>query len=232
MPEWVAASPQITVPAVPRAAVYEQSITPLFAPSRARALLSASAAIELPLGEPDVQSILRTVLRGEAFVSLPRQPVLSIGRGLQLLLDRGRAMEPYVRDVAALARAVLRLAGPERVEVIWFEGCPLYGVFGEDPFTSHDWRPPAPGVPALAVSNLDLGSSGIGAWSLVVPHDWEVVAERLAHRRSTLTAIVPHPLGRTSQRLRRLIRLVTWDRDTGIRRVPAHSIVEPICQCW
>jgi hypothetical protein len=216
MPEWVAASPVIAVPTEPRTMVYEQPVAPLFRRSLSRALLSAAAAAWLDLGEIDILRILQAVLRIEPLTALPRRLVPSLARGLQVLLDAGLAMEPYARDVADLAAAMGRLAGTERVELVWFDACPRRGVIYDDPFATKDWRPPPPGVPVLAVSNLGLGPTRTGTWPAAASRDWELVAQRLVQRRSSLTGVVPFPVERAPRSLRRLARLVQWDRNTGV----------------
>jgi hypothetical protein len=200
---------------------------PLFPRPTAPGVLGAAVATRRPGPRPDIDRLIARIVRGRPSRDLPRLPVPSLSRGLQLLLDRSESMTPFFADQLDLARAFARVAGASRCEVLELLGDPAtartFGA-GERP---RPWRP-EPGRPVVVVSDFGLGES-LDASPRVSGGAWRGLADRLRRLGCPLVAVVPHPPGAWPGWVRRRFVALHWDPRTRAESVralvgPGHEI--------
>lgn len=192
---------------------------PLLDPRRARALLATSMSSPAPFGDVDVGVVVDTIARGRSLEGVPRRAVPSLAGGCQLLVDRGPGMLPFRDDVAALVDGARAVVGGDRLELRWFDGCPERGVgrFGED--ADEPWRPVAPGVSVVCVSDIGIASSP-GRFGLASVAAWRFFGRRVARSVGRRPLVwVPFEEARWPAELRDVLSLVTWDRAATTRRL-------------
>jgi hypothetical protein len=176
---------------------------PLFDPRWTASLLaSAAAGVKLD-GAIDEHRIVAWISHGRPVTSVPRLPRATTSTGVRLLIDMGEGMEPFRRDVRALAARLRRIAGRTAVKVARFQGAPS-AAFVE------------PGVPALVLS--DLGCSGMRSPPL---DSWRGFARALAAQGSPAFVFVPFPRERWPRGLGRHLTVVEWDRRSTAASVYA-----------
>lgn len=218
-PRWQAAQPIEALSADVAAAALPHA--PLLAPRSAPALLAAAAATSNEGSVLDVEQLVEVVAAGRPVERLPHVRHRSLVRGVQVLVDHGRGMEPFARDQAELLDDLRRVVGRSAVAVVAFRDAPLRRVL---PAGARQWRPryrpPAPGTPVLALT--DLGIGGPSAHSTRSrPSEWLSLATLLARRGSALVALVPYPEHRWPGRLADVAAVLPWDRDTSLVTVLA-----------
>jgi TIR domain len=211
-PAWLATvAPLSYEPLTP---AYRAPIRPLFKPVLTRALLTGAAAQDRSFGEVDVEALLTLLGQGILPKTLPRRAVPTVGR-LHLLLDAGRAMESFAGDINLLIDDAVRFVGRDRVRVVWFRGCPGFGIFLEDGSQAAATMPGTAGESILIVSDLSIANvRGSGAATTT---DWIAFANLARRQDSPLTAIVPYPSKRIPGELSARMRVLTWDESTGVR---------------
>jgi hypothetical protein len=134
-------------------------------------------------------------------------------------------MLPFRDDAEQLIRQLKATVGAERLEILKFEHCPSFGVF-DDTTLEHDYAPPRFGVPILAVTDFGLvrGSPSDQALHAAA---WHGFARRLAAHRAQFTVLTPYTVERLGHAtLMRRLRLVVWDRTTGVRSIPTPVLVK------
>ena len=151
---------------------------PLLHPQWSWAILAGGLATPAADGPVDVEKLIEVVARGRPVDRIPRRPVPSLRRGVQVLVDVGEAMQPFARDQRALVDEVRRVVGPELVIRLDFHGCPSRGrgwaLPGAGGITSHPpprprssssatWGPAALGI-TRGVRGRANGSPSPGAW--------------------------------------------------------------------
>ena len=193
---------------------------PLLVERWARNILAAAVATRQADGPLDIPRLVRDVANREWSATLPRE-VRYAPRGAQLLVDFGEGMLPFAADQRRVAAQLRRLLGTERVRTLHFAGSPLHGV---GTGASDTWRPygeehlPPPGTPVLALTDLGIARPPM-ARTYGGVRDWRRFAERLAARGSRVVALVPYPERRWPRPLRRLLRIIQWDRATTVGAV-------------
>ena len=184
---------------------------PLFARIQQAAILSMVLATEVEEGELDSEKVIDTLASGRPVGRLPRRRVLTLRRGLQLLVDTGERMAPYARDRSELLRAVQQHVGNERVEVNLFIGSPLRGAGWGPRKAWRSWRPPLPGTPVVLLSELGIGEPLLQRERAPLG-EWLRFGEQVRRAGCPLVAIVPYEQVRLPPALRRTMTLITWDR--------------------
>lgn len=186
---------------------------PLFFPRWTRAILSTALSTYGVDGQLDVERVAETLARGE---HLDRWPTLSwptLSRGIQLLVDRGRSMAPFIGDQISLQKELVQVVGRDRVQTLRFVGCPLRGA-GAGPVTSwSEYRPPPSGTPVLLLSDLGIGRPLVGDDRAGVA-EWLGFARLVRKARCPLVAFVPYAAPRWPRSLAPLLTMIHWDRRT------------------
>jgi hypothetical protein len=194
---------------------------PLLPPAHQRAVLSALVAVARPGREVDVATLVDRVASRQPVRSVPRLPASTTRLGVQLLLDQGPSMGPWLRDLRLLAGALRQVAGADAVQVLATDGDltavqPLSEDAGPRAYT-----PPGGGRPVLVASDLGIGGAGG-----VPPGRWLELARLTREAGCPLAVLVPYPPARWPAWARRRLTLVQWDRPTDAgqaRRAARHA---------
>ena len=191
---------------------------PLLPPGRASSILAVAVETQDLNGPVDIDRLVETVARARPVQQLPRLPLSSLVRGVQLLVDTGLGMEPFARDQQELASELRRVVGRSRVTELRFRNTPTRGAGSGPVWTWASYLPAAPGTPVLVLTDLGIGGPRVfpqrsQAW------EWRMLAEFLARRGSSLIAFVPYPSSRFPPGLARSMTIVPWDRTTTISTV-------------
>jgi hypothetical protein len=164
-------------------------------------------------GPIDVARLIERLARREHFRDLPREPLLTLRRGVQLLVDTAEAMLPFARDQQVLERALHDVVG-DSLEVLRFVGCPSRGAGrGRPSRWPREYPPPPAGTVVLVVTDLGIGGSHLST-EPASTSEWAVFAESVQHADCPLVALVPYAPARWPECLQRLVRMVYWDRPT------------------
>lgn len=195
----------------------EAEVEPLFEPRYTRSILGIALATEIDAGELDLASVVATISRGQALRAVPRLPVGSLAHGVQLLLDRGAAMLPFLRDLLQIERWVRRVAGEDRVSVLGFAACPGRSagpgpVRTRRPYFPHHQA--ARGVRVLCVTDLGIGRPLRGE-APATAEEWLDFEERLRKVGCPLLVLNPYPADRWPAELRGRLAILHWSRTAS-----------------
>jgi hypothetical protein len=193
-------------------------IQPLFDRLRRRGILSSALATHVEEGELDLQRVVETVSAGRPLQYLPRLPVPTLRRGVQLLLDVGQGMDPFAEDQRGLVRALDDVVADDRFEVLLFEGCPARGVRHESESRYRAWRPPPRGVPLLVVTDLGIGGPMLDRDRPTIA-EWLAFSYRVREAGCNIVAFVPYEATRWPRRLLSTMRLIHWSERTSVGAV-------------
>lgn len=195
-----------------------QEHQPLISPLQARSLIAATVATWDLDGPVDVPRLVDAVAGSRPVDAIPRLRRASLDRGIQLLLDVGKGMEPFARDQRELAADLKRVVGRSRVAELRFSDCPLRGAGPGSRWTWEEYNPPSPAVPVVVVTDLGIGGPRFFRERSRV-WEWQALAGLLDRRGSRMIAFVPYPHGRWPQALVGSVTIVPWDRSTTISTV-------------
>ena len=207
--------PPATEPARPPA--------PLFGPVHQRAVLSTLVSVDRPGTELDFDTLVERIATRQPIGQPPRLPAPTTRLGVQLLLDRRPAMDPFRHDQRTLTAALRLVVGADLVEVLAVRGrldsaVPLAGAR----------RKPVPYRPGLGpraillASDLGIARQAAGrdaTWQA----DWERLAERATEAGAPLVVLNPYPPARWPAWAVRAMTVMHWDRpaDAGQARQAA-----------
>ncbi len=217
-PDWLHDTVSFTVPVDFRPA-YREPILSLLEPRRQRALILRMGSKSEPTGEIDFERLVVKAARQEVVDRVPRKRTASVRAGLRLLIDISPSMQPFFFDAQDLAENVQATVGREAVTVGYFYHCPLRGLFNSQTGGRLPWRYPPPGQSVIVVT--DFGASRFAELVLqhARPSEWGTLAGRLRRRGSILTVLTPYPKNRLPAEITLGLRLVSWNRDIGIRTI-------------
>ena len=191
---------------------------PLFRTNWLRGIVAASLSTRAPDGPIDVPALVERMARGETIEELPRLPVPSLRRGVQILVDRGEGMQPFARDQRELVHALIRIVGKSLVKSLAFQACPKRKAGSGPVWTWRPYEPPSPGTPVLLLSDLGMGRS-FSPSSRAPLSEWVSFAGTLVRRRCPIIAFVPYPESRWPIRMAWQVAMVPWDRTTSVQTV-------------
>lgn len=216
-PDWLAGVDPLPLPDPATAKpLYAKEIERLFPPLITRAILSRLASAPAAVGEVDIAKLVETVATGRPLHGLPRRTVPTLAKGLDLLIDDGRGLDPFVNDLAHLVDDLRFAVGRDRLTIRLFRGCPSDGLLAPGRTALFPYVPPLAGTPVLVVS--DLGSSESHAQSIPVNAEaWVRFAGELRSRGNPLAVLMPGSPARLPAAMRRALTLIRWDRGTGAR---------------
>jgi hypothetical protein len=215
--EWLSAGPALPAGTLGRA----HKPAPLFRSNWTRAILSATLSARRPIGPPDLERAVEMIARGQALRQLPRQPILTLARGVQALIDVGDAMQPFAEDRAVLRRDLQRIVGGDSLDIVECAGSPREVRRDADAFEWQEYGPRfAPQLDACVLIVSDFGiSSASGLARRASPYTWAMLARRLKRAGHRVVGFVPYPTARWPAVLARAVDLVTWDRATSVGRI-------------
>lgn len=191
---------------------------PLFRGGWTRALLARMLAVDTHAGPPDVDRLVALLAQRRPFREIPRLRAPTLRRGVQLLIDSGPGLTPYLRDQEMLLEDVRRVVGSDRVEVWEFIGTPLRTVVVSSVPGAERYAPPAPGTPVLLLSDLGIASPPSDG-ETAAPQEWVAFARRVREAGCPLVALVPYAPARWPRALREHLRMLQWDRGTSVLTV-------------
>jgi hypothetical protein len=183
---------------------------PLLLPRFARAMAFSALARSEPGGSPDVNRLVNAVATRRPVDRIPRRQRLSVRRGADVLVDRGRGMDPFAFDRRQLTQRLRSVAGDQRTRVLSFVGTPARGV-GTGPRSR--WHPyrPVPGVPVVVLTDLGLAWQAEDAASAA---EWVAWWCDVSSGNRPVAAFVPYPRSRISSELLAAVPVLEWDVST------------------
>jgi hypothetical protein len=188
-------------------------LEPLFFPRWTRGILSSGLATNSPNGAVDVDRVVKLLANGEAVDELPLRSSPTLTRGVQLLIDRSQAMNPFIRDQVRLHEEILAVVGPDRVETLRFVGCPTRRAGAGPESTWGDYSPPLTGAPVLLLTDLGIGRPAFDH-EHASENEWLKFAHLVKKAKSPLIAFVPYDESRWPALLRSHMSIIQWDRNT------------------
>jgi hypothetical protein len=207
LPAWIA-NP---LPLSPRVRLTAET-DPLFTPAWTRTLLSSALGTRDREGPFDMKAWVESL----ACLRPPDAPLRVVSRtlrrGVQVLCDRGESMQPFLDDQTSLIARIRQVVGPDRVDVSWFQDCPVRGCGGGSRRTWRAWSPPDPGTVILLLSDLGIARPSFSAFAST--EEWAGFARAVQNHGCPLKAFVPYPPSRWPRMLMRSIHMIQWDRST------------------
>lgn len=198
----------------------EPPLDPLLAPHRTSSILRAALSRRVHEGPVDMTALTDLVARGRPVRRLPRTPVPTLRFGVQVLVDRGRAMQPFRRDQDHLVGRIRSVVGAGLVDVGYFSEVPQRGTGPGARWTRTAYAPPAPGTRVLLLSDLGLGGPP-DDHDRATPEDWREFVDLVTRAGCSAVAFVPYPPGRWPSWMTGLLPLFSWDRTTTTALVAA-----------
>jgi hypothetical protein len=208
-PQWLAAARHLETTDAARPVI---PLDPLFPARTSRAILSGVLATPSRSGPLHLAKVVESLSRGEVIREVPRFSIPTLARGVQLLIDRGEAMQPFAADQATLLATLVSVVGRDRTEVLYFDSSPAWGAGTGPKDEWPDYQPPAPGTPVVVLTDLGIARPP-GAAGLAGVSDWRGFAKIVARAGCPMLALVPYPRERWPA-LSKLITIVQWDRST------------------
>jgi hypothetical protein len=197
---------------------------PLLFPIWTRAILSGALSTRRDDGPLDIRRVVEQVASGAAVAKeLPRLPRPTLARGIHVLVDRSETMSLFLEDQRWLEAEILKVVGPGRAQVLYFDGCPARKA---GPGSRSRWKPyfdqhlPRRGTVLLLLTDLGVGRT-VSLTAPVSTQEWVAFAERLRPHGCPLVALVPYSPERCPAELRRLMTIIRWDRTTSVATVHA-----------
>lgn len=212
-------------PATPSASAAGEPV-PLFEPAHQRAVLSTLVSVDRAGADLDFDALVDRIATRQPIGNPPRLPRPTTRLGVQLLLDRRPAMDPFRRDQRILTAALRLVVGADLVEVLAVRGnlddaVPAAGP-RRKPVPYHPGRGPRP---ILLASDLGIARQPTDA-SAARPADWLRLADRAIEAGTPLVVLNPYPPARWPEWATRALAVVHWDRsaDAGqARRMARHA---------
>jgi hypothetical protein len=199
---------------LPRASASTASAAPapIFAPLQARGIYTAALSTWVREGDPDVTLAIRERGAGRPLRAIPLVPRRTLRRGVQLLLDDGPAMAPFVADVRRLDESLAALFGDGQIERLFFWRCPTRGVRAGLRSRSRPWRPPPRGVPVLVAS--EFGIALAADEDAAPPAEWLRFAREVKAEGHRVVGLVPFAPERWPADLADAVTFVHWSEQT------------------
>lgn len=199
---------------------------PLFDPQYQREILFALGATVAAEGEILIDAAIARIARGLPLMHVERTRVLTVRRGVQLLLDRGDGMSLFFEDQRILLDAMRGIIGVERVQLLHFANCPTRGAGAGPRYAWRSYTAPPPRTKVIIVS--DFGITQVrGLHRVAEAEEWAKFADTLRAAECELIGLVPYPPHRWPGALLNTIRLVQWDRPTrfsSVRRTEGQAL--------
>lgn len=215
-PAWADAGGEVLGPAQPTGP--PPPMPQLFSRMWRRGILSAALATDVPEGDLDLDELMDIVGSSRPLQWLPRLPTPTLRRGVQVLLDLGPGMNPFLADQQNLVKALDDILADDRLEVLHFSGCPDRGAGRGSRRGWGRWKPPPQGTPILVVTDLGLGGPILDD-SRAMPDEWLRFAQRLRKAGHMLLGLVPYEATRWPSKLTRAMKLIHWSERTTVGAV-------------
>lgn len=188
---------------------------PLLTPASAGVVIRAALSQRVAEGPVDIAALLDTLAHGHPVTRLPRRPVRTLRFGVQVLVDRGPAMQPFRRDQNHLVTQIRSVVGTGLVQVRYFSGLPQSGTGTGARHTRGPYEPPEAGRRILLLSDLGTGGPANGG-GYGHRAGWEEFVGTVRRAGCVPVALLPSPPSRWPEWATRLLPLVSWDRATTV----------------
>jgi hypothetical protein len=186
----------------------------LLPPSSEAATLHLLLSRVVNEGPVDIERLLDLVASGYPLTELPRQPVRTLRFGVQVLVDLGEGMRPFLRDQMEVVERINAIAGRHGREVRYFTGSPLHRSGPGAGWTWKPYRPPANGTRVLVLSDFGQHSEP-GELSLSrYRQDWQTTVGLIRRNGCLPVALMPVPQDGWPRWLTALMPVLSWDRTT------------------
>jgi len=190
----------------------------LFPRLQRRGILSAALATYVNEGEIDLFVVIESLAALRPLTSLPRNPSRTLRRGVQLLIDRGVGMDPFLADQDGLIQQLDDILNDDRLEVLYFAECPTRGVSDRPAGPRRPWRAPPSRVPVLIVTDLGIGGPLLADDRASI-REWLRFAQRVRTLGHRPIGLVPYEARRWPPLLARAMVLLHWSERTTARAV-------------
>jgi hypothetical protein len=192
---------------------------PLFRPNATRGILSAAVATESGDGPIDLELLVDRIARRAHLDEIPREPVPTLRRGLQLLVDMSEALMPFSRDQDWLRATLEKLVPADRLEMLFFAGCPGRGAGTglRSEWTGYRY-PSRPGTVILLLTDLGIGRP-LFSTERADAAEWREFALGARRAGCPLVALTPYASQRWPAGLEDVMKIIEWDRRTNATRV-------------
>jgi len=200
---------------------------PLFSRAQRRGILSAALSTYVDEGDIDLDAAIESLAALRPLTRLPRTRVPTLRRGVQLLIDRGTGMDPFLADQDGLIRQLDDILSKDRLEILYFMECPMRGVADRPGGRRRPWRAPPSAIPVLLVTDLGIGGPPLAEDRATV-REWlrfSQMAHGLGH---TPIGLVPYEARRWPPLLARAMVLLHWSERTTageVRRATRDRLV-------
>jgi hypothetical protein len=127
-------------------------------------------------------------------------------------------MEAYQRDLDRLPDQLRSILGPDGLEILWFQDCPVggAGVLLPEALDPTPYRLPPPGTLIVAVTTF--GAHGALPPPPSVLFRWHQLFSAAARAGTPTVGLTPLPTHRLPSGLPRRLATVTWDRGARVQR--------------
>jgi hypothetical protein len=193
-------------------------LEPLFRPRWTRHLISGALSTNGNTGSIDFGRLCEAVARLQPVVRLPRRLLPTLKRGVQVLVDQGEGMQPFIQDQEQILHWIARVVGKDKATIMGFAGSPLRGAGASLRREWREYRTPPANTPVLLLS--DLGIHRSSRWSEWADEaEWLEFVKILSRSGNPLAVLVPYGPDRWPTALRTAIKIIPWDERTTISRV-------------
>jgi hypothetical protein len=183
-----------------------------------RGILSAVVSTLVPEGDFDLARIMHTLVARRPLARLPRLPIPTLRRGIQILIDRADAMSPFRQDQDDLIVALDDILADDRFEVLYFIGAPLRNVGAGPRSAWQAWKAPAAPTPILVVTDLGIGGSPLDE-DRPQQAEWLRFEAAARNHGNLVVALVPYEALRWPPALLRVMSIVHWSERTTVGEI-------------
>ncbi|MEV7022728.1 hypothetical protein [Kitasatospora sp. NPDC093558] len=186
----------------------------LFRADHQRAIIAELAAVERPGAEIDIPRALDLLMNRRPIPEIPFTTTRTTRAGLDLLLDLGPSMQPFLRDLRLLDGRTRRVVGEDDVTAWRFSGTPNTVVALPDGEDEEPYRPPQSPRAVLVATDLGIATDSTPE----AYEEWSAFARTVHAAGCPLILLVPYPPDRRPDWTAHRFAVVTWDRATEVGR--------------
>ncbi|HET6976132.1 MAG TPA: hypothetical protein VFI24_07410 [Pyrinomonadaceae bacterium] len=191
---------------------------PLLAPIWTRAIITKMLSRDANYGLPDISKIIDIISANQPLDQIPRQPLPTIRNGVQILIDNGPGLVPFLRDQIFFLEELKLVVGADKVDVWEFIGTPLkHAVSGREP-NLPGYRLPAPGVPLLLLTDLGIAAPPFEV-EVATVDEWLSFIQEVSRSGHQMLTLTPYHPARCPAQLKSQMAIIQWDRGTSVSAV-------------
>lgn len=191
---------------------------PLLAPIWTRAIITKILSVDASYGVPDIQKLVEIISHNRPLDQIPRRLLPTLRKGVQVLIDNGPGLVPFLRDQMSLLEQLKLVVGPDRVQIWEFVGTPLKHAVSIGTSNVQGYRLPAPGTPLLMLTDLGIAVPPFEV-EVTAPDEWLEFVHYVRQAGYRLQVLTPYAPIRYSRALKRLMKIIQWDRGTSVSTV-------------